>query len=611
MACPQDLNQFCEAHEIPKQMQFRLREYLFARKQCQIRQATSHALKALSPVLQVDVIMYVHKHWIDKIYFLRGVDEPCIVALAMGMKTQVYSPGEIVARRALYVVERGVALYAGKIITAGKLWGMEDVLLPDSLLHLSLGNRGRAMTFLDVRCLSREVLVTVASRFPRAGWMIRKAGIMLALRRFMIKAASLFGDRQEISLMEVVDKYADTMSTQPSNVHGDIIDRLSKAAMTAKDAALSSMEEVLGDAKEERRGSISPRDNYRATQEGKGSLFGQNQGPSVITPEEVKSRAGLTELQVKVLVEDSVQRQVHRINEHCDMRFEQLGRMLSLVAESLAEMDVKLTRVARRSTSAGKPLYSVGAPGHAEPPAPGEPKRMDDKLEDEVSPQHNMNEGRESETGAMGQTVFHSSQAAGRATKGPRSLLAASKIRYRSSKRNVEPEKETNSERKPSSEVALLQRVEGLLTELNQRAMPPARHDGASPVHDTPPAWLRSAETAVTMQASAARPHDGASSERVGPSQYIRSAGDVEPATASTARAPPYPHTPHAYEAAYHEHRPGHQMPGGMPPAAVEARSAPAQEAEAEAEAQSRLATIMRGVSEGLSDGAAFASKEV
>ena len=115
----------------------------------------------------------------------------------------------------------------------------------------------------------------------------------------------------------------------------------------------------------------------------------------------------------------------------------------------------------------------------------------------------------------------------------------------------------------------------------------------------------------MTMQASAARPHDGASSERVGPSQYIRSAGDVEPATASTARAPPYPHTPHAYEAAYHEHRPGHQMPGGMPPAAVEARSAPAQEAEAEAEAQPRLATIMRGVSEGLSDGAAFASKEV
>ena len=55
------------------------------------------------------------------------------------------------------MIERGVVLYRGRVLTYGKVWGHEDVILDDDLLQYARTDRARAMSFMEYRGLSREV----------------------------------------------------------------------------------------------------------------------------------------------------------------------------------------------------------------------------------------------------------------------------------------------------------------------------------------------------------------------------------------------------------------------------------------------------------------------
>lgn len=192
-----DFNTFCAIHDVPKEMQLRMREYLHATKRVQLRQATSHAIETLSPAMQVEVILFVNRNWLRRIWFLTGADEPCIVQIATGMEARVYAPGEVVPLRNLYVIEKGMVLTRGRVLTSGDAWGMEDVMLPDTLLHYAPVGRARSLSFLDVRCLSRDLLIRVTARFPRTQWLIRRAAILYALRRFLRMAVAYVKEHPE------------------------------------------------------------------------------------------------------------------------------------------------------------------------------------------------------------------------------------------------------------------------------------------------------------------------------------------------------------------------------------------------------------------------------
>ena len=86
----------------------------------------------------------------------------------------------------LYIVHRGIALYGGKVLTAGKVWG-EDMILTSTTLQRKWS--ARAMNYLEVLMLSREELVMIADGFPLTARMIRRSALMLALRRYLTLAA--------------------------------------------------------------------------------------------------------------------------------------------------------------------------------------------------------------------------------------------------------------------------------------------------------------------------------------------------------------------------------------------------------------------------------------
>jgi hypothetical protein len=83
-----------------------------------VQEYAARSLDALSPMLQREVVLQIHRHWIDSIWFMRGVEEVVLTRLVMGMSWRVLGPGETAPLRALYVVWRGCVLYGWRVATA-------------------------------------------------------------------------------------------------------------------------------------------------------------------------------------------------------------------------------------------------------------------------------------------------------------------------------------------------------------------------------------------------------------------------------------------------------------------------------------------------------------
>ena len=186
--------------ELPVALQRRAREYLHAQRDCQVRFETSKAVSALSPSLQVEMIMEVQRVFFECVAFFKNVEPPCCVQLSMAMRSGVFAPGELASTHQLYVIDRGLALYHGRILSWGKTWGEDDVLLTDGLLTYLRTARARAMTYLEYRSLSRDALHEIVDQFPSTRKKLRRSAIFVALARCMVAKAA--AKREEASVFD-------------------------------------------------------------------------------------------------------------------------------------------------------------------------------------------------------------------------------------------------------------------------------------------------------------------------------------------------------------------------------------------------------------------------
>ena len=70
----------------------------------------------MSTTLQAEVAWACNKHWLQKIYFLRDAPISFLVQLSRQMRTTVFAPGELAPIGSLYIISRGLAVYAGKLL---------------------------------------------------------------------------------------------------------------------------------------------------------------------------------------------------------------------------------------------------------------------------------------------------------------------------------------------------------------------------------------------------------------------------------------------------------------------------------------------------------------
>ena len=107
-------------------------------------------------------------------------------------------------------VHRGLALFGGRLLSHGKVWG-EDMLLTAE--HLRSQNCARALNYLEVYNIERETVYDIADDFPGTFKRLRMHVCKLALRRMIVLMT-----REKPHLLELRRRYPDTL--------GKLLDRL-------------------------------------------------------------------------------------------------------------------------------------------------------------------------------------------------------------------------------------------------------------------------------------------------------------------------------------------------------------------------------------------------
>ena len=161
----------------------KLREYFHQTKHLRVAHAHRRLISQMSPTLQSRITLMCNERWLRRVQFLDGAEEGFIIQLAIQLTAMVFAPGELAPTGYLYVVHRGIALYGGRVLTGGKVWGDDMILLNASLRRPWCA---RAMNYLEVFLISRDEMLNTAYSFPRTRRLIRRAALLLALRRYLI-----------------------------------------------------------------------------------------------------------------------------------------------------------------------------------------------------------------------------------------------------------------------------------------------------------------------------------------------------------------------------------------------------------------------------------------
>ena len=212
-----DLNRYVSMHNLDPELRRRLREYLHQTKHLQVAAASKELLSLLSPALQGEVTWEVNKRWLTRIEFFRGAEKEFLVQISTSLTPIIFTPGELAVTGYLYIVHRGIALYGGRVLTSGKVWG-EDCMIASR--HLQRKWCARAMNYLEVYMISRDEVLEVASHFPKTYAKIQRTASRMAVRRQFILAAKLIAAKEGIKVFQsqACGETFDRLLTQATSV---------------------------------------------------------------------------------------------------------------------------------------------------------------------------------------------------------------------------------------------------------------------------------------------------------------------------------------------------------------------------------------------------------
>ena len=175
----------------------RLREYFHQSKHLSDTVTRRNLLDKMSPQLAGEVALQVNERWLRRVWFLNGAGREFVVQVALQLEAMVFTIGEVINNGYLYIINRGIALFGGRVLTAGAIWG-EDMLLDSQWLVTK--HCARAMTYLEVYTISRDQLMDAARLFPQTIAHLRRCAIRLAIRREFIRLSKLELAEREASM---------------------------------------------------------------------------------------------------------------------------------------------------------------------------------------------------------------------------------------------------------------------------------------------------------------------------------------------------------------------------------------------------------------------------
>jgi len=190
-----DLNWLMGDRSMPTEMCKTLRRYFHETRDMNRQRTEQEIIAQMSPKLQGEYAHFMHKRWIAKVWYLRGINDEIIVWAARHLAMAVYAPKEeVLNERTLFIVQRGLCALKGKILVSGDIWG-EDMLLSNEFLRDH--QRARSLGYLSVLMLHILDLVDVVANFPEARARLRWAQVQIALMRGVQRIAE---KTQELSV---------------------------------------------------------------------------------------------------------------------------------------------------------------------------------------------------------------------------------------------------------------------------------------------------------------------------------------------------------------------------------------------------------------------------
>ena len=172
--------------------------------------------------------------------------------LALRLRSSVLAPGELALLRKLYVIERGLVLHESFVLTTGKVWGTDEILLTDGLLKWGKASRARAMSFVELRELSRDDFMSVINKDPDACKLCRKLAVFVALRRLMIKLAR--AATKSSSKLRIFDTIGAALNEGDAEGNLQAVEHLSEVGLLREQSGLASPPDHQSLKKEAERG---------------------------------------------------------------------------------------------------------------------------------------------------------------------------------------------------------------------------------------------------------------------------------------------------------------------------------------------------------------------
>ena len=229
------------ATNIPKDMRMRLREYFHQSKHLADTVTRRNLLDKMSPQLAGEVALQVNEKWLRRVWFLNGAGQEFVVQIALQLQAMVFTIGEVINNGYLYIINRGIALFGGRVLTAGSVWG-EDMLLDSHWLMSKFC--ARAMTYLEVYTIGREQLMEAASQFPYTRKHLRRCAVRLAVRREFVRLSKLARAEREADMLNVASELRtpgaskkfmiDQMLDKASGVKGEKTHNLTRSLSTGE-----------------------------------------------------------------------------------------------------------------------------------------------------------------------------------------------------------------------------------------------------------------------------------------------------------------------------------------------------------------------------------------
>ena len=118
------------SHPFPSLPPSHTNRYLHQTRHLQVASSSRDLLHLLSPALQGEVTWSVNKRWLERVCFFDDAEPEFLVQISLSLTPLVFTPGELAVHGYLYIIHRGMALYGGRVLTSGRIWGEDCIIEP-------------------------------------------------------------------------------------------------------------------------------------------------------------------------------------------------------------------------------------------------------------------------------------------------------------------------------------------------------------------------------------------------------------------------------------------------------------------------------------------------